>query len=133
LAQLFGWQGQRKNKSCISQIYSSRNQPTTTGDAESASSELTAIRHQLSHLSSRVDRQDSRIDNIEGTITAQHNEVMNMLRGLSLGNSSSANSQPPSKPKRSPQTQSTPLKAAVGGRQAKEQRLALPDDDDDGF
>lgn len=80
---------------------------------ESSNSDFLAIRQEFIHLSARVDRQDIRIDSLEGTLASQHNEVMNMLRVLSVGNTSSASSKapPPSKVKRGPQMNASPLKA----------------------
>ena len=62
-------------------------------------------------MTARVDRQDGRLDNIEGTLTQQHREVMAALQALTIG--SSASSAPPSG-KRPSDMQASPLKADSG-------------------
>lgn len=98
----FDSKGKAKGKATADKSTTGRQPAAPPAAPASSSSDLLAIRQELTHLSARVDRQDIRIDSLEGTLTSQHNEVMNMLRALSLGSSSaSASSQaPPGKSKR---------------------------------
>ena len=71
-----------------------------------------------------MDAQDRRLDNLEGTLSMQHVEVMQALRALT-GQSSSASAPGVKCPS---ELHSTPLKAESGGKAAKEtRRLALSD------
>ena len=98
------WLAYRANKGA------SKGIPRPSQQNES-NSELAALEAQVGGLTARVDRQDGRLDNIEGTLTQQHREVMAALQALTIG--SSASSAPPSG-KRPSDMQASPLKADSG-------------------
>jgi hypothetical protein len=98
------------------------NRSQTTHDSDS-NKDIAAIKAQLGALSSRVDRQENRMDQLESTLSQQHNEVMSALHALAIGSTSAPSSLAPAK--RPPDMQSSPLKAEIG-RTANKVKKPLP-------
>ena len=113
------WQQYRDNKA-KGKTKTDRALPTPDSDT---SKDIAAIKAQLGALTSRVDHQESRMDQLEGTLTQQHREVMAALQNLALGAPSAPSASVPTK--RGPEVQSSPLKAAAGGTAAKGARKDL--------
>ena len=88
------------------------NRSQTTHDSDS-NKDIAAIKAQLGALSSRVDRQENRMDQLESTLSQQHNEVMSALHALAIGSTSAPSNMAPAK--RPSDMQSSPLKAEIGG------------------
>ena len=78
---------------------------------------MASLKQQITALSTRVDRQDYRIDHLEGTITSNLTEVMGMLRTSAGSQGLPAES---SHSKREPELQVSPLKAIAGSKLPKE-------------
>ena len=79
--------------------------------------EVDELKTQFAALSTKVNQQDTRLENLDRKMECNHAEIMAALSNLSLGHSSSSAE---SGTKRLPELPSTPLKAIAGGKSPKE-------------
>ena len=109
---------QRQAKSSNPKGAGKGKKPTRESHSSSSDAlikEFNSMRDQLSSLTTRVDRQDGRIDALESTIEKNHSEVMQALMNLTLASTADS-----STAKRSPEVTTSPLKALTGGKPPKQ-------------
>ena len=106
------WNSSQASKGSKGQRRQSWNSSYTRDD--NLASEVAQLRDQCNSLTERLDKTDRRIDVMDHTMAANHNEVMMALR--SLGASGSSGSENPEQGrKRSPEMKQSPLKQLAGG------------------
>ena len=73
-------------------------------------SQIQQLRKDVDNLTTRMDKQDHKIDGLQFQITGNHQEIMSALRSLGA-NAAPTSPEPSRSKKRQPEVANTPLKA----------------------